>query len=100
MQVSPCLARESSFSSDASICHRGNRFVSRRISEDEGPDRGFEAVSQPRRALHAERGLQVTFDDFKEFASLRKELHDLQVAVEFYQKTTGHFGLSDLKVRI
>ena len=48
--------------------------------------------------MYAEHGLQVSFDDFKEFASLRKELHDLQVAVEFYQKTTGHFGLSDLKV--
>ena len=42
--------------------------------------------------------LQIKFDDFKEFASLRKELHKLQVALEFYQKTTGGFGLTDLKV--
>lgn len=41
---------------------------------------------------------QVSFGDFREFASLRKELHNLQVALEFYQKTTGHFGLDDLKV--
>ena len=44
--------------------------------------------------------LQVSFEDFKEFASLRKELHKLQVALEFYQKTTGQFGLADLKVGI
>ena len=42
--------------------------------------------------------LQVSFEDFKEFASLRKELHKLQVALEFYQKTTGQFGIADLKV--
>ena len=42
--------------------------------------------------------LQVSYDDFKEFASLRKELHKLQVALEFYQQTTGHFCLDDLKV--
>ena len=42
--------------------------------------------------------LQVSYDDFKEFASLRKELHKLQVALEFYQKTTGKFTLDDLKV--
>lgn len=42
--------------------------------------------------------VQIKFDDFKEFASLRKELHKLQVALEFYQKTTGGFGLADLKV--
>lgn len=41
--------------------------------------------------------VQIKFDDFKEFASLRKELHKLQVALEFYQKTTGGFGLADLK---
>ena len=40
----------------------------------------------------------MSYDDFKEFASLRKELHKLQVALEFYQKTTGQFGLEDLKV--
>ena len=41
----------------------------------------------------------MSYDDFKEFASLRKELHKLQVALEFYQKTTGQFTLEDLKVR-
>ncbi|KAL3131679.1 hypothetical protein ABBQ38_007972 [Trebouxia sp. C0009 RCD-2024] len=40
---------------------------------------------------------KVSYDDFKEFASLRKELHKLQVALEFYQKTTGKFALDDLK---
>ena len=40
----------------------------------------------------------MSYDDFKEFASLRKELHKLQVALEFYQKTTGQFTLEDLKV--
>ena len=40
----------------------------------------------------------MSYDDFKEFASLRKELHKLQVALEFYQKTTGKFTLDDLKV--
>lgn len=44
--------------------------------------------------------LQVSYDDFKEFASLRKELHKLQVALEFYQKTTGKFTLDDLKVGV
>ena len=43
--------------------------------------------------------VQITFEDFQEFASLRKELHKLQVALEFYQKTTGRFTLNDLKVR-
>ncbi len=42
--------------------------------------------------------LQISYDDFQEFASLRKELHKLQVALEFYQKTTGQFDLADLKV--
>ena len=42
--------------------------------------------------------MQISFEDFKEFASLRKELHKLQVALEFYQKTTGQFRLNDLKV--
>ena len=42
--------------------------------------------------------VQVSYADFQEFASLRKELHKLQVALEFYQKTTGQFTLGDLKV--
>ena len=42
--------------------------------------------------------LQISYDDFQEFASLRKELHKLQVALEFYQKTTGQFNFDDLKV--
>ena len=42
--------------------------------------------------------LQISYDDFQEFASLRKELHKLQVALEFYQKTTGQFSFNDLKV--
>jgi len=42
--------------------------------------------------------LQISYQDFQEFASLRKELHKLQVALEFYQKTTGQFNLDDLKV--
>jgi len=42
--------------------------------------------------------LQISYDDFQEFASLRKELHKLQVALEFYQKTTGQFNYDDLKV--
>ena len=50
------------------------------------------------RIFHVLHDLQVSYDDFKEFASLRKELHKLQVALEFYQKTTGQFGLEDLKV--
>ena len=44
------------------------------------------------------RWVQVSYADFQEFASLRKELHKLQVALEFYQKTTGQFTLGDLKV--
>lgn len=42
--------------------------------------------------------LQISYDDFQEFASLRKELHKLQVALEFYQKTTAQFNFDDLKV--
>ncbi|DBB15580.1 TPA: hypothetical protein ACH3X3_003794 [Trebouxia sp. C0006] len=42
-------------------------------------------------------GAKISYDDFQEFASLRKELHKLQVALEFYQKTTGQFNFDDLK---
>lgn len=51
-------------------------------------------------ACKAHKLLQVSYDDFTEFASLRKELHKLQVALEFYQKTTGKFTLDDLKVSV
>ena len=42
--------------------------------------------------------LQVSLEDFQRFASLRRHMKELTVALMFFHQTTGSFTMSDFKV--
>ena len=41
--------------------------------------------------------MQVTSEDFQQFAELRQRAHRLSVALEFYHSTTGSIGKAQLQ---
>ena len=42
--------------------------------------------------------MQVSLEDFQRFASLRRHMKELTVALMFFHQTTGSFTMSDFKV--
>ena len=44
--------------------------------------------------------MQISLEDFQRFASLRRHMKELTVALMFFHQTTGSFTMSDFKVSL